>query len=237
MKQHLIVYAFLFGGCSAEAHCGSGNGGHLTIDHGKMESSATVQLRNAGFDVTSVHCDETIKDPPVGQPFDCQVELAPGKTYPFHGKLTSRTDQTFSMSIDPADPRAVRADKVTATLTTALGKDTGAAVTVDCHEPLPSVPANGILRCDATFDGQPSPIDIHVDDKLMITGVTFGDRVARQKVVDVFTGKHPDAKLDCGTEPLVAMPLTCSVTGLPDVANVTFQYDAAADQLTWQTTK
>lgn len=236
MKQHLIVYAFLLGGCSAEAHCGGGTG-HFTVDHGKAESSVLADLKSEGYDVTAVHCDEAIKDPPVGQPFNCDVELAHAKTYPFQATITSRTEETFSTSVFAADPRAVRADKIVKNLTDGLAKQTGAAVTIDCKEPLPTVPANGVLRCDATFDGTPNPIDVHIDDKVNITSVTYGDKLARLKVMGVFTDKHPEATLDCGTAPLVAMPLTCKVTGVPGAAQMTFQYDAASDTLTWQGTK
>lgn len=173
----MIVYLALFGGCSAHVHCGSpdtdNDTGGETVEKRDLEASLADTLRAATLNPTAVHCDTEDIAPQVGAVVTCEVELDGKKSYGIHAKITARDGDHLSFENTWVLPHAVNARKLEQTIIAELARDPGVQATVDCREPLRSLPDSHVLACDAVFDDEPHVVRARLDDELVVTSVTW----------------------------------------------------------------
>jgi hypothetical protein len=237
MRQSAIVYLALLGGCSYEVRCGGSDASGEVVKKTELETNLATALRAQGLNVTGTHCDTEDIPPQVGAVVTCEVELDGKKSYGAHATITARNGEHLDAHVLLDVPRAVDAHKVEREITAQLAKQLDIQGTVDCREPIRSIPDSNVVACDAVLDGYAHVLDVHFDDQQAFTQVTFGTLTTRQSIADAIATKHPEGHLDCGADPLVAPDgLECSLTGVAGFTRATFHYDASATELSWDLT-
>jgi hypothetical protein len=202
----------LFAGCSFHADCG----GKGKVDTKQIETTLTGDPER-GVTFTKATCPDQEIEAKVGAWIECDVEVDGRKTYPLRVTVSEVKGTKLSFKTTYVKPN-VSEQQIRDTYGASVAKQLGVPVGIDCGEPLPAVPDDRLLRCDATVGTMKTSVVLTFTD----------DGGSRGKLADAFyittvlaAEVQPELtdgeRVDCGAADARPIPsdhmVNCSLLG------------------------